>query len=142
MQRSSCLRAIATSMAQQGALNRWRTALTSASAIPMSSSTRSHSRISSRSASRCLVRIRSVTLTVLVIQPDRRRMSGLTDAPVEFGLIPRDHWHQPDWIDETKATASREAMVKNNVIYGGKRAQLLRRPCYSPSHFPGSVSYV
>ena len=68
-----------------------------------------------------------VTLTLLVIQRDCRRMSALTDAPVEFGLIPRDHWHQPDWIDEAKATASREAMVKNNVIYGGKRAQLLLR---------------
>jgi alpha 1,2-mannosyltransferase len=63
-----------------------------------------------------------VTLTVVVIQRDRRRMSGLTDATVEFGLIPSEHWQQPDWIDETKATASREEMVKNNVIYGGKRA--------------------
>lgn len=73
----------------------------------------------------------SVTLTVVVIQRDCRRMSGLTDATVEFGLIPREHWHQPDWIDEVKATESREAMVKNNVIYGGKRALLLRRSCYS-----------
>jgi alpha 1,2-mannosyltransferase len=63
-----------------------------------------------------------VTLTVAVIQRDRRRISGLTDATVEFGLIPREHWQQPDWIDEEKATASRDAMVKNNVIYGGKRA--------------------
>jgi Glycolipid 2-alpha-mannosyltransferase len=46
-------------------------------------------------------------------------VAGLTDAPVEFGLIPPDHWHQPDWIDEEKATASREDMIKNNVIYGG-----------------------
>jgi len=43
----------------------------------------------------------------------------LTDAKVEFGLIPHDHWYQPDWIDESRATASREDMVKNNVIYGG-----------------------
>ncbi|KAN0133778.1 glycosyltransferase family 15 protein [Lactarius tabidus] len=49
----------------------------------------------------------------------KERMSGLTDATVEFGLIPSEHWQQPDWIDETKATASREEMVKNNVIYGG-----------------------
>jgi hypothetical protein len=38
---------------------------------------------------------------------------------VQFGLIPRDHWYQPDWIDEKKATAAREDMIKNQVIYGG-----------------------
>ena len=30
-----------------------------------------------------------VTLTVLVIQHDHRRMSALTEAPVEIGLVPR-----------------------------------------------------
>ena len=43
----------------------------------------------------------------------------LTDAPVQFGLIPHDHWYQPDWIDEEKATAARNEMVRNQVIYGG-----------------------
>ena len=47
-----------------------------------------------------------------------RTIQGLTDASVEFGLIPNDHWYQPDWIDEDKASAAREEMVKNNVIYG------------------------
>lgn len=51
-----------------------------------------------------------------------RRVTALTDAPVEFGLIPKEHWYQPDWIDEEKATAAREQMVKNQVIYGGERA--------------------
>ena len=46
-------------------------------------------------------------------------MIGLTDAIVEFGLIPPEHWHQPEWIDEEKAAAAREEMAKNNVIYGG-----------------------
>jgi len=46
-------------------------------------------------------------------------VTELTDALVEFGLIPPDQWYQPDWIDEEKATASREEMIKNNVIYGG-----------------------
>jgi hypothetical protein len=48
-----------------------------------------------------------------------RRVTELTDSNVQFGLIPRDHWYQPDWIDETKATAAREDMIKNQVIYGG-----------------------
>ncbi|GJE90829.1 glycosyltransferase family 15 protein [Phanerochaete sordida] len=49
----------------------------------------------------------------------KERVTALTDAPVHFGLIPHDHWYQPDWIDEAKATAAREDMVKNQVIYGG-----------------------
>ncbi|KAG6887217.1 hypothetical protein C0992_013348 [Termitomyces sp. T32_za158] len=49
----------------------------------------------------------------------KNRVSKLTDAKIEFGLIPREHWFQPDSIDETKASAAREDMVKNNVIYGG-----------------------
>ncbi|KAG6900885.1 hypothetical protein C0993_010003 [Termitomyces sp. T159_Od127] len=47
------------------------------------------------------------------------RVSKLTDAKVEFGVIPREHWVQPDSIDEGRASAAREDMVKNNVIYGG-----------------------
>jgi len=49
----------------------------------------------------------------------KTRVAALTGSPVQFGVIPTDHWKQPDWIDESKATAAREAMVKNNVIYGG-----------------------
>ncbi|KAK7467143.1 hypothetical protein VKT23_004202 [Stygiomarasmius scandens] len=49
----------------------------------------------------------------------KTRVTGLTDAQVQFGLIPAEHWYQPDSIDEAKATASRNEMVKNNVIYGG-----------------------
>ncbi|KAG6890685.1 hypothetical protein C0995_005057 [Termitomyces sp. Mi166 len=48
----------------------------------------------------------------------KKRVSKLTDAKVEFGLIPREHWVQPDSIDEAKASAAREAMVNNKVIYG------------------------
>ena len=47
------------------------------------------------------------------------RVSELTDAEVQFGLIPNDHWVQPNWINETKASAAREKMIKDNVIYGG-----------------------
>lgn len=43
----------------------------------------------------------------------------MTDAKVEFGLIPHDHWFQPDSIDEEKATAARNKMAADNVIYGG-----------------------
>ena len=43
----------------------------------------------------------------------------LSSAKMEFGLIPRDHWFQPDSIDEAKAKESRDKMVEKNIIYGG-----------------------
>jgi len=48
------------------------------------------------------------------------RVRELTDSSVEFGLIPKEHWYQPDWIDEEKASESRKKMAENNVIYGGQ----------------------
>ncbi len=59
------------------------------------------------------------TLIAYLGRSIRRRVTELTDATVEFGLIPQDHWYQPNWIDEEKASAAREEMAKNNVIYGG-----------------------
>lgn len=50
---------------------------------------------------------------------DFRRITQLTSAPVHFGLIAPEVWNQPDWIDEAKASAAREDMMKNSVIYGG-----------------------
>ena len=48
-----------------------------------------------------------------------RRVSNVVSGPATFGLIPRDHWFQPDWIDEERAAAGRQKMVDNNIIYGG-----------------------
>ncbi|KAH0830584.1 glycolipid 2-alpha-mannosyltransferase-domain-containing protein [Lanmaoa asiatica] len=55
-----------------------------------------------------------------------RYISALTHAEVEFGLIPKEHWVQPPWIDEEKASAARENMVKENVIYGGAYRNMCR----------------
>ncbi|KAH8801849.1 glycosyltransferase family 15 protein [Flagelloscypha sp. PMI_526] len=49
----------------------------------------------------------------------KERISVLTSAKVEFGLVPKEHWYQPDWIDEANAAREREKMVSNRVIYGG-----------------------
>ncbi|KAH8105096.1 glycosyltransferase family 15 protein [Cristinia sonorae] len=49
----------------------------------------------------------------------KQRVSNVVSGPVSFGLIPHDHWFQPDSIDEAKATAAREKMQKDNIIYGG-----------------------
>jgi hypothetical protein len=40
----------------------------------------------------------------------RRRVSEATTADVFFGKVPREHWVQPDWINETLATKNREEM--------------------------------
>ena len=42
----------------------------------------------------------------------------MTDAPVEYGLVPREHWFQPDWIDEERAAAGRRKLEDEQVIYG------------------------
>ncbi|KAI6028423.1 glycosyltransferase family 15 protein [Pisolithus orientalis] len=56
----------------------------------------------------------------------KKYVSQLTDAPVEFGIVPPEHWKQPEWIDEQKATAAREDMMRNNVIYGGTYRNMCR----------------
>jgi hypothetical protein len=48
------------------------------------------------------------------------RVATVTNSEIKFGLIPTEHWKQPDSIDEEKATKEREKMVANNVIYGGE----------------------
>jgi len=53
------------------------------------------------------------------LTPYYRRVTGLTDAEIKFGLIPKDDWYMPEWIDKAKAAASREKMQADNVIYGG-----------------------
>ena len=47
--------------------------------------------------------------------PLKRWTSEVTSSSCVYGKIPHDHWFQPDWIDEEKATASRLKMIKNNV---------------------------
>jgi len=58
-------------------------------------------------------------MRLLICWDPIRRVEQLTDATVKYGIIPREDWYQPDWIDEEKAKAARQDMVKNNVIYGG-----------------------
>jgi len=49
----------------------------------------------------------------------KRRVSFLVSGPVHFGQIPADHWYQPEWVNETKATEERQKMEEENIIYGG-----------------------
>lgn len=65
----------------------------------------------------------------------------LTNAPVSFGVIPHEHWFQPDWIDEERAREGRDRLVRQNIIYGGQSFYfaVLRALC-STEVFSGSVS--
>jgi len=54
---------------------------------------------------------------VLFTEEFKREVSALTAASVKFGLIPHDHWYQPDWIDEARASAVRQRM--GPILYGG-----------------------
>ncbi|SJL06040.1 related to Alpha-1,2 mannosyltransferase KTR1 [Armillaria ostoyae] len=47
----------------------------------------------------------------------KNRISAAISAPVSFGLIPKEHWYQPHWIDETLAAAGRKKMAAANIIY-------------------------
>ncbi|KAG5463435.1 MAG: glycosyl transferase, partial [Olpidium bornovanus] len=40
-------------------------------------------------------------------------------ATTKYGVIPREHWSYPDWINVTEADAARAKMEAEKVIYGG-----------------------
>ncbi|KAJ6506839.1 glycosyltransferase family 15 protein [Mycena sanguinolenta] len=52
----------------------------------------------------------------------KRRIRNLTPSRVEFGVIPKEHWYQPDWIDNDKARTAMAKMDRMNVKYGGNLA--------------------
>ncbi|KAI0035052.1 glycosyltransferase family 15 protein [Vararia minispora EC-137] len=52
----------------------------------------------------------------------KQTIVDLTDAPVEFGLIPPEDWNQPGWIDENKAAANRKEMQEKEIVYAAYRA--------------------
>lgn len=56
-------------------------------------------------------------LPILTVQG--RRIRVLTDSPVHFGVIPPQHWYQPDWINEDLARRGRLRMMEQGIIYGG-----------------------
>ncbi|KAJ7792881.1 glycosyltransferase family 15 protein [Mycena olivaceomarginata] len=52
-----------------------------------------------------------------------------------LGLIPKEHWYQPAWIDEEKARASRKKMEEEHVIMGGTGSVPYRNMCRFNSGF-------
>src|SRR5215472_812752 len=72
-----------------------------------------------------------------------RRVSVVTPSTMEYGLIPREFWSQPDWIDEEKAMSARNRMAAANVKYGGMyfSSHSARSYC-NQSLCTDSISYV
>jgi hypothetical protein len=52
-------------------------------------------------------------------QEFRLLTAGMASGDVEYGLIEKNEWQTPEWIDTEKAQEAMEKMVKNDVIYGG-----------------------
>ncbi|KAF9005662.1 glycosyltransferase family 15 protein [Cyathus striatus] len=65
----------------------------------------------------------------------KKRVTVLTDAPISFGLIPKEHWYQPEWIDENRARNGRLSMMAQGIIYAGKRSIIYRNMCRFNSGF-------
>ncbi|KAI8138046.1 nucleotide-diphospho-sugar transferase [Fennellomyces sp. T-0311] len=63
----------------------------------------------------------------------RELTSSLTKAKTNYGVIPKEHWSYPDWIDVKKADEARELMGMQGIIYGDNLAY--RHMCRFESGF-------
>ena len=64
-------------------------------------------------------------------QEFRLLTSGMASGDVEYGLIEKNEWQTPSWIDTEKAQKAMDEMVKNDVIYGGRLSYRLLPPPHS-----------
>ncbi|KAF7313992.1 Glycosyltransferase family 15 protein [Mycena chlorophos] len=48
----------------------------------------------------------------------KRRMRAVVSTSAEFGLVPPEHWNQPEWINEEKASKARDKMGAKHVPFG------------------------
>ena len=104
-------RGTATSQEWWRASSKWRIGSIRNSSIHMCSSTKKISLKILKSAPRLHTRCSDSQHDIIT----RRWTTEVTSTNCSYGKIPHDHWFQPDWIDETKATASRLDMIENNV---------------------------
>ncbi|KAJ7888145.1 hypothetical protein B0H14DRAFT_3430333 [Mycena olivaceomarginata] len=66
------------------------------------------------------------------------KLIGNATAGVSFGLVSKEHWFQPEWIDEDKARAGRDKMVAQDILYAGNVPPDVEYFCdrlYDPFHF-------
>ncbi|KAI0461825.1 alpha-1,2-mannosyltransferase KRE2 [Komagataella kurtzmanii] len=49
----------------------------------------------------------------------KERTSVLISGQAKYGLIPKEHWSYPDYIDQERAAESRRQLEDQQVVYGG-----------------------
>ncbi|RMJ21912.1 hypothetical protein PHISP_07223 [Aspergillus sp. HF37] len=59
--------------------------------------------------------------------------TALVSGTTHYGIIPREHWSYPDWIDQEKASKTREDMAQRKIIYGDSESY--RHMCRFESGF-------
>ncbi|OZJ03433.1 hypothetical protein BZG36_03184 [Bifiguratus adelaidae] len=63
----------------------------------------------------------------------KEAMHRVSDAEMEFGLIPEEHWSYPAHVNQTYAAECRERMEKDGIYYGG--SETYRHMCRFNSGF-------
>ncbi|KAJ2432813.1 phosphomevalonate kinase, partial [Coemansia sp. RSA 2424] len=63
----------------------------------------------------------------------KEKIASVVTGECQFGLIPREHWSYPDYINQTKAAEVREDMKLRKVIYGDNESY--RHMCRYESGF-------
>ncbi|KAI9262104.1 nucleotide-diphospho-sugar transferase [Sporodiniella umbellata] len=59
--------------------------------------------------------------------------SMMTNAEVHYGLVPKEHWSYPEWIDQEHAAECRKDLEDRGIIYGGSESY--RHMCRYQSGF-------
>lgn len=63
----------------------------------------------------------------------KEKVTAAVSGPVQFGLVPTEHWGYPDFIDQEKAKVERAQMAKDGVIYADSESY--RHMCRFESGF-------
>lgn len=59
--------------------------------------------------------------------------TAIVSGKTKYGLIPKEHWSYPDWIDQEKAAKTRQEMKEAKIIYGDSESY--RHMCRFESGF-------
>ncbi|ORX59491.1 glycosyl transferase [Hesseltinella vesiculosa] len=59
--------------------------------------------------------------------------TAMTQSEVHYGLVPKEHWGYPDWINQTYAAECRQDMHVRGIVYGGSESY--RHMCRFQSGF-------
>ncbi|KAJ1998411.1 alpha 1,2-mannosyltransferase 2.4.1, partial [Coemansia thaxteri] len=49
----------------------------------------------------------------------KQKIASVVSGECQFGLIPKEHWSYPEYINQTRAAEVRKDMAARGVIYGG-----------------------